>query len=193
MLSLELVPRRLGNAPEPLLVRVERPLVPADLERLGQVRDIDTSVLKRITDRHHALARLIASGMPHGEAGAACGYVPSRVSNLLTDPSFKELVQFYRVSEQKEFRDTAARLTGLAHDAIDLLEERLNDDEERKKIPTPVVMKVVEMAADRTGHGPASSTTNVNIHLGFADRLAEARRRAREAAQIDVTPKAAAE
>src|SRR5262245_60849946 len=51
--------------------------------------------LKRLSDRHHAVARAIASGMQDVTIAAMFGYEPSRISLLKADPTFQELVRGY--------------------------------------------------------------------------------------------------
>jgi hypothetical protein len=48
--------------------------------------------------------------------------------------------------------------------------------------------ELVKMGADRTGFGPQSKSTNVNVTVDFGARLEAARRRVAERKVIDVTP-----
>lgn len=172
-----------GNVEVPLAVSIERPLTPADLVKLAAHRHTQPSALKRISDRHHALARLLASGMKSGDAALMAGYIPSRVSILQGDPTFKELVEFYRSSADRQMRGVTEKLTGIAQDAMDLIEERLDDPKEREKIGMSTAIELVKLGTDRTGFGPQSSQTTVNIHVGLAGRLEAARRRAQDASR----------
>jgi hypothetical protein len=193
-LGLEIEVRRTGRATLPVTAAIERELTLADVEALGDERETAPRLLKRVSDRHHSLARLVASGMEQDKAALVVGYEPARVSILKRDPMFQELVEFYRSQESKTVRDLGEKLAGIASDALDEIADRLEDEEERKKISLTNLMKLGEMGADRTGFGPSSTQTNVNIHVGLADRLAAARKRAREAtSMIDVTPGASAE
>jgi hypothetical protein len=197
-LDLEtILPRRTGRQAAVLTAQVLRPAEIADLDNLADTVDDASAkqgLIKRLTDRHHALARAIAQGIPKGEAGAMCGYNNSRVSVLMSDPTFKELVDFYRSQQDKIFRGVAEKLSGIASDALDVLEERL--EESPQEISTGQLLEIIKVGADRSGHGPQSTTTaNVNIHLGLAERMEAARKQALAASQrvIDITPKAAAE
>lgn len=192
-LGLEIEVRRTGRVEVPLAWAVERELTLDDVAALAEARDTKPSVLKRLTDRHHSLARLVAAGMKQNEAALVCGYDPDRVSILKTDPMFKELVEFYRSQEQKQFRDLGARLAGMAADATDAIQERLEDDEQRDKIPLVTLLKIVELGADRTGFGPSATQTNVNVHVDLAGKLEARRKAARETAMRDITPAIAAE
>lgn len=131
--------------------------------------------LKRISERHHALARLLAGGTPPGEAALIAGYDNSRVSILQNDPAFNELVEFYREDITRELRGLHERMYGLALDAADVLQDRLEDEPE--KVSVGQLLEVLKIGADRTGFGPSSQTTNVNVNVDLANRLEAARKR----------------
>lgn len=133
--------------------------------------------MKRITDRHHALARALASGMPKFEAALVCGYETARITQLLEDPAFKELLNFYREEKDRAFRSVQDKLAGIASDALDEIQTRIEDEPEALSMTQ--LMALVQLAADRTGNGP-QSTQNVNVNSGVADRLAAARERVKE-------------
>lgn len=132
--------------------------------------------LKRLGDRHHALARCLASGMSDGDAALACGYVISRVSVLKSDPAFKELLALYRENTNRVYRDMHERLAGLSRDAAEELHARLEEDmqSEEKSISIGQLLEITKLGADRTGYGPQTSQ-NVNVNVGIASRLEQAR------------------
>lgn len=181
-MELEIAPRKFGRAPVDLDFAVERALTPDDAGALNEERGVKSSPLRRITDRHHMLARLLAAGQTCNEAALIAEYHPNRVNILKNDPAFKELIEFYRSQKDREFRDVAAKLAGITSDALDLIEERLEDEVERAKISTMQALEIVKVGADRSGFGPSSSTTAVNVHIGLAERMEAKRRAAREAA-----------
>lgn len=167
-----------GRRPAPVQAHVERDLTEADLALLAQGGSIEAPPLKRLTERHHGLARLLASGVKEGVAGALLGYSGSRVSILKSSPAFRELLELYRSEQDAVFLSTAEQLAGLSKDAILLLRERLEDEPE--KLTTGALMELVKLTADRTGFGP-KSTQDVNVNVNLADRLEAARARARQA------------
>jgi hypothetical protein len=167
--------RTRGRAPRPVAATVVRELEGGDLALLAEEKGSQPTALKRLSDRHHALARNIAGGMEHGEAGLMSGYVASRVSILLSDPAFKELVEFYRRDVNAQYRDLHQRLSGLALDAAEELAERL--EVEPEKVSIGQLLEITKMGADRTGFGPQSSTTNLNVNVDLASRLQAARER----------------
>ena len=103
-----------------------------------------------------------------------CGYDPSRVSILKSDPAFTELVAFYRKGQEEQYYGIHEKLAGVAGDALDELQERL--EEKPKDFSVGQLMDLSKMGADRTGHGPSSSTT-IDVKHGLAEKLDAARKR----------------
>jgi hypothetical protein len=167
--------RTRGRAQREVVATTVRELEGGDLQLLGAEKGSEPSALKRLSDRHHALARNLASGMGAGEAGLVCGYVASRVSILQTDPAFRELIEFYRRDVTAQYRDLHQRLSGLALDAAEELADRLETEPE--KVSIGQLMEITKMGSDRTGHGPQTSTTNLNVNVDLAGRLQRARER----------------
>lgn len=151
-----------------------RPLVQADLVLLQSEKGSTTPPLKRLRDRHHALARLLAAGRTPGEAAVICAYDPSRVSILQNDPAFRELVAFYREKVVEAYGDMHEQLAGMSMDAVVLIRERMEDQGDAIGLTT--LVELAKMGADRTGHGP-KSTSDVNVNVNLASRLEEARKR----------------
>lgn len=180
---LEEMFRTTGRAAKPLNPKVSRELTEADLGALATEKGSKPSALKRLSDRHHALARNLASGMPAGEAAIVCGLSPSRVSILQSDPAFLDLLAFYRRETNLVYRDMHEKLAGVASAALDELQERL--EEEPEKVSVGQLIEVSKLGADRTGFGPQSTQANLNIHVGLGDRLEAARRRIAERQQKD--------
>lgn len=178
-LDLEIA-RTTGRARREVVASIARELTVEDLAALGQEKGVKPTALKRLSERHHALARLLAAGKPPGEAAAILNYDPSRVSILQADPTFRELMLFYKEEViEPTYRDFHSKLSSLAEDAVDLLADRLADDPD--SISTAMALEITKTAADRTGFGPSSQTTQVNVNVNLADRLKVARDRAREA------------
>ncbi len=155
-----------------------RPLTGEDIARItDEERATKAPCLKKLRQRHHALARAIASGMPQGEAAISCGYTQSYVSIIESSPAFAELVAFYKSEVQKEYIGMHEAMAGLSRDAVDVLTERLEDHPD--DISVGQLIELGKFGADRTGHGPATSST-VNVKVGLADKLAAARERLNE-------------
>lgn len=174
-----------GRAKAPLSAVVERPLSEEDLSSLDELRESKPAPIKRLRERHHALAKQLAQGVSEGEAAIACGYSSSRISILKDDPSFKELLAFYADGLRERYYDMHEMLSALGKDAAEELSTRL--EEEPEEFTNGMLMDLLKTSADRSGHGP-SSNTQVNIKVGLADKLEAARKRTLELRAKDVTP-----
>lgn len=171
-----------GRTAKPVAGAVIRELERADVELLAVTRaPAAQSTIKRLSDRHHMLARNLAGGMPEGEAAIMAGLTGSRVSILKADPTFQELLAFYREDVTRVYRDTHEALAGVSHTALQILAERLEDEPE--KMSTGQVLDIIKLGADRTGHGPQTMATNVNVNVDMSNRLEAARKRVRERSQ----------
>ena len=180
--------RTKGRAAKPLTYVVGRELDDEDLAQLAsEGRAQAVPALTKLRERHHTLAKMLAQGSPEQDAAVACGYSLSRVSILKTDQSFRDLVAFYRQGVVERYYDMHEAAAALGRDAIEELHERLEEAPEDFSIPQ--LMTLTSTMMDRVGHGPSSST-NVNVNIGLADKLEAARRRI--ASMRDVTPPEAA-
>src|SRR5437763_11831740 len=70
--------------------------------------------IKRLRDSHHALARALATGSTPQQASLTTGYSLSRISILQNDPSFRELMEYYRKTSDEAFLDLEGRILALA-------------------------------------------------------------------------------
>lgn len=109
------------------------------------------------------------------EAGLCTGYTGSRISILRGDPSFENLIEFYKADRGAEVLDLQQKFTALAKDATTEIQERL--ELEPEKFATAELLDVVKLAADRSGNGPQSKTTNLNVNVNLGDRMKAARER----------------
>lgn len=160
-------------------------------EDLGCLREKrDAPAIAKLRDPHHALARFIASGLKINEAAERSGFSAARAYVLSIDPTFQDLVTFYRgqvndawLAAQDDFQRMAV---GNMLKAERQLAEKLDKaDEEGELLPTRDLIAIARDAADRFGYGKKS--TNVNVNVDFAAKLEAAR--ARSATARDVTPK----
>lgn len=163
-----------GRAPKALGAEVVRELTQSDLALLATERGVQPSHVQRITNRHHALARCLASGMSATEAGLVTGYTGSRISVLRGDPAFEELIAFYQGEKGLPVQDLQDKMTALAADTITELQERLETNPESFAVGE--LHDQFKLVADRSGFGPKATNVNVNVNLG--DRMRTARERA---------------
>lgn len=169
-----------GRKQQPLRAEIVRELTEADLALLATERGVKPQTVKKLRDSHHAVARCVAQGLTGAETSAITGYTESRVSVLKADPAFQELVAFYaaRLDEINEavYADSQTKIAALKSDVIDELADRL--DTEPEKIATETLLDALKITADRTGDGPSTKSTNINVNLDLADRIARGRQRA---------------
>lgn len=166
-----------GQPSKTIFLGPERELGLADLLALEEGRGTKPPTIVRLRERHHALARLLASGMADGEAAIIAGYTVSRVSILRGDPAFQELLDFYRSQVSERYFDMHDKLADLGEAAVDEIARRV--DEAPEEITTAGLLEIGKFAADRSGHGP-SSTTQVDVRVGLAEKLEAARQRTLE-------------
>lgn len=181
-----------GRRPVALDATVIRDLRPADFILLTENRSTQPAELKRVTERHHAIARLLASGMKSGEVAATLGITLNRISILKNSPAFAELLALYVDTKDLEFAEVASRMAGVSKDALNLIQDRLEDDPDT--FTHKELREVATAFADRTGHGPTAKSVAVSINATMGDRLEAARNRAKAAAlgtTIDITPEVA--
>lgn len=124
----------------------------------------------KLRTTHHAIARLLAEGRKHVEVAAITGYTQNRISVLLADPTFKELVEFYREQVSGKYLDVHERLATLGVTATEILQERLETDAD--DVPYGVLIKVAEMAFDRSvapkkDQGTAGGGNAPSISINF--------------------------
>jgi hypothetical protein len=171
--------RTVGRAAKEITASEVRALDAADVALLGDEKGSKPAPLKRLSERHHALARCLSSGMEESAAAITCGYVASRVSILKQDPAFQELLAFYRADVNEKYMDMHGVLAGLSLDAAMELRERLEEDAEadEKKLSVGHLIELTKLGADRTGFGPQSSTHNTNVNIDLAGKLEAARKR----------------
>lgn len=176
-LALETISIGPGRKAKPVAAVTVRELEPKDLATLSEERELKPTAIKRLGDRHHSLARLLAGGTTMMAAAAITGYNISRISILKGDPTFQELVEFYRGQQDEIYFDMHQQLAGLSADALQELRDRLEDKPE--EFSSSMLLEIMTKTADRSGHGP-SSEQKVNVNFGIADRLEKARKRHKE-------------
>jgi hypothetical protein len=164
-----------GKRSEDLMPQIVRALTREDLKYTAPKKRLPykPSALKRLSERHRNLARVIATGVPVWEAAAITGYTATRISMLKDDPAFSNLVKFYQESKDQIFETMYEKLAGMSSEAADILRDRM--EEQPDQLTDNTLVDLVKVGADRSGYGPQS--TNVNVNVNIADRLNAARKR----------------
>lgn len=167
-LNLEgLAPRFTGNLRAGHYIEFARDLTSADIAALSLNRGVGSKALTRIHASHHSLAKCLAAGMRPQQAALVTGYSPTRIGVLQGDQAFIALVADYQNEAKSVFADLADRMNDLSLDAIEILQERMQDAPESFTIP--VLLDLVKVFADRTGHGPGQEV-NVKMSMDLIDR-----------------------
>lgn len=186
-MDLDLEPvRASGRAKQPLTAEIIREITPADLALLATEQGIKPPLIKALRDSHHAIARCVAEGKPNTETMLITGYSASRISILKADPAFQELVEFYRnsVEEARDeaFTDGLAKASAIRNDLMETYHDRLLDTPEAFDIEA--LESGIKTFADRSGLGPQSKSTNVNVNVDLAARVSAGRQRVARLVQL---------
>ena len=150
-----------------MYAEITKDLTRADLAK-GATADLGfkAPTLALIRDIHHKVAELLASGLRPIEVSRITGMSSVRISVIKNDPTFIELLKFYREGQQEEAVKDVNRLQMLSRTAVGELQSRIEERPEEMK--TADVLKIAAFGADRTGHGP-STTVNQRVAVLTAD------------------------
>lgn len=176
---------KLGRGKEgrgPVLGTKKRNLTEADLKgakNLKPEKISQTPSILNIRNTHHMLAMLLAEGRRNEEISAITGYSTGYISTIQSDPALKSLIEYYKSMNKEAFREAQAtlfeRLNAISMIASEELMQRLT--EKPDDFTNRELMEAVEITADRTGFGPQTKNTNINVNIDMASRLQKARAR----------------
>lgn len=136
--------------------------------------------LQKLRDSHHAVARLLASGLTNIDVAARTGYSLTSIVNLKQAPAMVELIARYRAELNESWHKSADAYHELIYSNQMKAERQICDkldeaDDAGELLPTRELLAIARDAADRTGYGKRS--TNVNVNIDFAAKLEAAIRR----------------
>jgi len=163
-----------GKAAKALAFGCQRELTVQDIAALHAPEALVTrqAPLQVLRYRHHRLARLIAEGHKHVAICEMVGYTPGRISVLLEDPAFRELVEHYAEEVKQEYLDVHERLAALGISAMEELQERLEDSP--KALSNKELQGIMETALDRSiapnkaaGHSASAGSGKTSIQINF--------------------------
>jgi hypothetical protein len=167
------VPAMVANGSTPgietpdLEIMEVRALAPVEVEALtdeivrGRRQPASPPTGTKITARHHAIARMLASGHRKSEVAAVLGVQPQALTIVEKSPAFQALLHEYMNALDAASIETVSRLRILGNLGIDELTTRLAVSPQG--IKTAEVLDIVKVTMDRTGLGPTSST-KVEVH-----------------------------
>ena len=116
--------------------------------------------IQKLRTTHHELARLLALGLKDVEISRLTGYSQSRICILKTMPLFQELMAHYSAMRDGIVADVGVRLRGLSATALEILQEKIEDEGESLSIKD--LIAVSELGLDRTGFGKTSTQVTVS-------------------------------
>lgn len=161
------------------------PITKDDLARLKEPRR--ATVVQRLKDSHHFLARLFAAGLNIPEVATRAGMTPERVRRLRKSPAFEQLVAEYRDIVNQTWAESVddyqeLLLGNMIRAELQLSDKLAEAEDGEREIPIRELQAISRDAADRMGYGKKS--TNVNVNVDFASQLEKAIRRSATARVI---------
>jgi hypothetical protein len=165
MAKSDLIPMR-GAVAEPLVMETTRDLTGEDLSRLATAPKVGVPILQKLRATHHRQAMLLAEGKTPTQVAAIVGCTTARLTQLMDDPTFMELLTNYQdqmvVAHLADAARLKAKIVDLGEMAVDELTERMEDDQRRVSMPVSEVRKIAEFAMDRTV-APPQAAPNAQI------------------------------
>lgn len=148
-------PRRGPSAP-PLHIEYVRDMT---LEDVAALADPNRPTLPSLASpaqvmrhKHHLLARSIASGASDIQASAETGYAIGTIGTLKKSPAFTELVEYYKGNKEVRMLELAERRAIVGTMVLEEIEERLSDEEVRKRL---TMKELRELVGTVIGEGSA--------------------------------------
>lgn len=154
-----LLPR--GGALSVLNFEIIREVPRDELMKLVNLPALAPPPIKTLSARHRRQAQLLAEGKPPAVVADALGVTPQRISQLLKDPSFVQLIAEYEDEIKERFfaeqERLQAKLLVAGETALDEINNRLEGDKPSSEVPYGELRKTVEMAMDRTVAPPKTA------------------------------------
>lgn len=182
---IELTPLRLApkRGSRDLQVDFLREITEADRAMLvaldGATGTSRPTVVQRLRDSHHRAAKAFAAGMTPAQVAHQTGYSLNRLSVLLNDKSFCDLIEVYRKAGHDEFLEYSDLATANMIRGEFIVAEALQEVADRE---TPLslgelrpVLDIIASRQDRFGF--PKQAVNHNVNHDFAGRLQAARQR----------------
>jgi hypothetical protein len=158
---------------------VVRNIEPRDLPLLAQeLREKNWQIsapersLSTLRTGHQQLAQLLASGINDLDASMITGRSVTSIRTLRVDPAFKELLVYYAEQQEQIKFDAYTRLVTLGGTAMDVLQERLEDQPD--KFTNNELRQIVESTMDRSAAPAkgdprlgAGQTAGLNVNINF--------------------------
>lgn len=150
----------------------------AEIE-LGSPRPKGSALVQQFRESHHAVARMVASGMTDMMIRRRTGYTGRLLKQLKETPAFQQLISDYKDevfekinADTDSFAELSiANMTAAERQIADKLAEA---DEQGLLLPFNDLHKIVSDRADRFGYSKRVTNTNINVDIAVAlDRAIE--------------------
>jgi hypothetical protein len=119
----------------------------------------DPGNLKKIKEKHHSVARLLAQGLQQELVATITGYTAPYLSVLLNNPAMKELIEMYRLQHGSAAQVIGERLRTVGGRALEKLSDKIDSIEDVNEL-----IGIAKLGLDRSGHGPQSTSKVVEEH-----------------------------
>ena len=140
--------------------------------------------LQKLRAAHHNIAILLSQGKGDTEVARITGRSVGNIHLLKRDPAFVNLLNHYAQMGEQALADVYQQLSATGQAALATLQERLEEDPD--SFDAKDLVKIVEVAMDRTGHGPTRTIKTLNTADAIKE-LVEKKKAERAGRVIDVT------
>lgn len=131
---------------------------PEEAQKEALAEAEDPADLKRVREKHHTVARLIAKGMQQSLVATISGYDQAYLSVLLNNPAMQELIEMYRMQAGAVHEVVGEKLRTVGLKALEKLDEQI----EANKLSNNDLIQAAKLGFDRAGHGPTSTQRTVS-------------------------------
>src|SRR5215469_976604 len=115
-----MIPLPRGRTGAQLLMTTKRDLTQGDLLLLATQpkaeRHAPAPTIQTLRATHHQAARLIARGLTYQEVAREVGRTSQRISDLMRDPTFQELVTYYEKQVEEAALEESVEFSGIVKD-----------------------------------------------------------------------------
>jgi hypothetical protein len=118
--------------------------------------------IQSLKERHHEIKRRLVAGERAIDICRSMGMTPSWLSIVMSSPVFKMEMEKERQLADENAADVSKRLTRLAPDAMQVLEEAIRNKGD-KELSTMQRVYVAKDVLDRAGHGKPQAQTQAQV------------------------------
>jgi hypothetical protein len=129
-----------------------------------------TALIDQYRESHHAVARMLAAGIPESYIMRRLGYTRRRLTNLQRSPAFLQLIADYKEEVFEQINQETDAFAELAITNMVAAERHINDrinllDDANELLPLRDAMALAADGKDRFGYSKRVTQTNVNIDI----------------------------